>query len=282
MFRSFLLIGFIFISSLFQCQNEKTDKDKVGQTQITNPLGKTIQERFIPPKGFSRVKVVKGSFAEYLRQFPLLQEGAPVLLYNGDQKANQNIHAAVLDIDVGSRDLQQCADACMRLWAEYNYQKQDFETIHFNFTNGFYFDYPNWRKGKRISVNRNKVNWYNAGQTNTSYQSFRQYMDLVFSYAGTWSLSQELEKVQPKDIEIGDLFLQGGHPGHAIILVDMAINEKGEKLMLLAQSYMPAQNIHLLKNLQDTKINPWYRIPQDGILRTPEWTFTTDDIRKFN
>lgn len=281
MFRLFALFGFGFVLMVFQCQNKKIDKDIFRQIQTVQPEGKTVQERFIPPKGYTRIKVAKGSFPEYLRQLPLLEKNAPVLLYNGEMKADQNIHAAVLDIDVGNRDLQQCADACMRLWAEYNYRKKDFDAIHFNFTNGFYFDYPNWRQGKRIIVKENKVNWYHTGKTNTSYQGFRKYMDLVFSYAGTWSLSQDLERVKPEEIEIGNLFLQAGNPGHAIIILDMATNEKGEKCMLLAQSYMPAQSIHILKNMQELEISPWYRIPKEGVLRTPEWTFTTNDIRKF-
>jgi hypothetical protein len=40
-----------------------------------------------------------------------------VLLYNGAPKFRQDVHAAVIDIDVGTRDLQQCADATMRLRA---------------------------------------------------------------------------------------------------------------------------------------------------------------------
>ena len=44
---------------------------------------------------------------------------APVLIYTGAQKWRQDVHAAVIDIDVGRRDLQQCADAIMRLRAEW-------------------------------------------------------------------------------------------------------------------------------------------------------------------
>ena len=52
-----------------------------------------------------------------------------------------------------------------------------------------------------------------------------------------------------EDIEIGDVFIQTGNPyGHAIIIVDVAINKNKEKIFMLAQSYMPAQEIHILKN----------------------------------
>ena len=57
-------------------------------------------------------------------------------------------------------------------------------------------------------------------------------------------------KVSIENIEIGDVFIQGGFPGHAIIVVDLAENEVGEKCFLVAQSYMPAQEIHVLKNFK--------------------------------
>ena len=59
---------------------------------------------------------------------------------------------------------------------------------------------------------------------------------------------QELNRVQNIDaIEIGDIFIRGGFPGHAVLVVDMAIHPvSGQKAVLLAQSYMPAQDIHIL------------------------------------
>ncbi len=47
--------------------------------------------------------------------------GAPVLTYTGAPKWRQDVHVAVIDIDVGKRDLQQCADAIMRLRGEWLY-----------------------------------------------------------------------------------------------------------------------------------------------------------------
>ena len=60
-------------------------------------------------------------------------------------------------------------------------------------------------------------------------------------------------------MRIGDVFIIGGSPGHAVIVVDMAVNpETHEKVFLLAQSYMPAQQIQLLKNNNDPDLSPWY------------------------
>jgi hypothetical protein len=80
---------------------------------------KSLVNRFPTPKHFNRVDVEDNSFASWLRYFPLKDADAQVFLYNGELKAKQNVHEAVLDIDVGSKDLQQCADAVMRLRAEY-------------------------------------------------------------------------------------------------------------------------------------------------------------------
>jgi hypothetical protein len=97
------------------------------------------------------------------------------------------------------------------------------------------------------------------------------------------SLSKEMKPVMIEDMEIGDVFIQGGSPGHCVIVVDMAMHaQTGEKLFLLAQSYMPAQDIHILKNPQDPQISPWYSIKFGDTLITPEWTFKRTDLKRFS
>ena len=105
-------------------------------------------------------------------------------------------------------------------------------------------------------------------------------MRIVFTYANTYSLSAEMNPVSDvRAIEIGDLFIQGGFPGHAVIVVDMAKNSAGHIVFLLAQSYMPAQDIHILKS--PFSISPWYDINFGEQLETPEWTFKKTDLKRF-
>ena len=74
---------------------------------------------------------------------------------------------------------------------------------------------------------------------------------MVFAYANTVSLERQLKSVDVKDMQIGDVFMKGPLPGHCVIVVDMAENEEtGEKLFMIAQSYMPAQEIHVLKTIK--------------------------------
>lgn len=203
-------------------------------------------------------------------------------LYNGEEKAKQNVHAAVLKIDVGDKDLQQCADAVMRLWAEYLYQAGDFDKISFNFTNGFPASFAKWSSGNKITVRGNDVSWQPSTGSNNSYNSFRQYLDMVFMYAGTLSLSRQMEKISFADMQPGDVLIQGGSPGHAVMVMDIAQNAKGEKMFLLAQSYMPAQEIHVLVNPENELISPWYSTAEiRSVIHTPEWEFTVEDLKKF-
>lgn len=265
-------------------ETEKTSKNipvKQDNAEFFNTEGATIQERILPPAGFERIDAIENSFGDYLRNLPLKPHGSKVIYYDGREK-RIDVHEAVIDIDVGDRDLQQCADAVIRLRAEYLYDQGLYDKIHFNFTNGFSADYRKWMEGYRISVNGNNVSWVKRADYSRDYESFRRYLDIVFAYAGTLSLTQELQKVSIEEMEIGDVFIQGGSPGHCVIVADMIEDKQtGEKLFLLAQSYMPAQDIHILKNPRNKELSPWYSLEFGETLVTPEWTFNRDDLKRF-
>ncbi|MEZ4776679.1 MAG: DUF4846 domain-containing protein [Bacteroidia bacterium] len=234
------------------------------------------------PDGYQRLPVPAHSFGEWLRQLPLKPGRPQVMLYNGEPKHNQNAHFLVIDIDPGTRDLQQCADAVMRLKAEYHFACGEYSQIHFNFTSGDRADYMRYRDGYRPQFTGNKVYWSKSAASDGSYKNFRKYMDLVFSYAGTFSLDKELLVVEDiTQIQPGDVFIQGGFPGHAVMVVDVAENiETGKRIFLLAQSYMPAQEMHVLRNPTDKSLNPWYPVTE-GQLYTPEWTFQEGTLKRF-
>jgi len=249
--------------------------------QLTDTSGTTIATRFLPPDGYERKAQDSSSFGFYLRNLPLKKHGSAVHLYNGELKGNQNAHAAVINMSVGKRDLQQCADAVMRLRGEYLFHNNRYSDIHFHFVNGFNCGYSKWREGNRISLNGNSVFWQKSASADNSYSSFLKYMETVFNYASTLSLEKELRSVELKDVEIGDVLIRGGAPGHAVIVVDMVENVDGEKLVLLAQSYMPAQEIQVLQNPMNVTTSPWYNLEERMKIYTPEWTFEAYQLKRF-
>lgn len=243
----------------------------------------SIAYRIPVPKGYERSPVTQDSFQDWLRHLPLKPGKGTVYLYNGQPKSTQNVHVAVINIDVGTQDLQQCADAIIRLRAEYLYAQRRYPAIHFNFTNGDTASYMKWRQGYRPTIHGNRVTWQHSHSADSSYATFRRYLHTVFIYAGSASLERELLPVNDiAQMQIGDLFIHGGFPGHAVMVVDMAYQpSSGKKVFLLAQSYMPAQDMHILRNPSKCCSNPWYALDFGENLRTPEWTFQQSHLKRF-
>ena len=157
----------------------------------------------------------------------------------------------------------------MRLRAEYLWEQEKYDEIHFNFTNGHKVEYEEWMNGKRINIQGNKTWWSEKALPSNKYNDFWNYLELIFTYAGTAS--------QPIQV----MFFQGGHPGHAVVIIDKAINEQtGESIFLLAQSYMPAQEIQILLNPNNPDLSPWFKFQREEII-TPEWNFTINDLKRF-
>ncbi len=211
------------------------------------------------PEGYKRQVAVPGSFHTWLREVPLKQDKT-VYLYNGTVKPNQSAQFAVIDIPVGKKDLQQCADAVMKLRAEYLYAQKRFSDIAFMDFNEKWYRLP-------------------GAITRTSFDN---YLQLVFGWCGSASLEKQLRVVPDfGSLKAGDVLVQGGFPGHAMLVVDIATNEKGNKIYMLVQGYQPAQDIHVVINPLNDKLSPWYDLNDGEEIITPEWKFTRKQLRSW-
>lgn len=248
-----------------------------------NLSGNSIETRFLLPEGFERVALDANSFGSYLRRLPLKPHGTQVLYFDGRVKSNQDVYEAVVDLPIGKRDLHQCADAIMRLRATYLWEQERYSAIHFNFVSGFRADYSEWMQGNRIRMNGNRASWYKKTSPSNSADDLWAYLEMVFSYAGTASLCKELTPVAINNLEVGDVFIIGGSPGHAVIVLDMAEHRTThERIFMLGQSYMPAQETQVLSNRNNLENSPWYAVKEiEGTLYTPEYTFSVTDLKRF-
>jgi Domain of unknown function (4846) len=238
------------------CGSAQQEPPPVTEAKPVPELYKTIGA-IKEPVGFKRDSSTPGSFSAWLRTIPLKKDNT-VYLYNGKRKRNQYAQFAVLDISVGDKDLQQCADAVMRLRAEYLYAQKRYSAISF-------MDYG----GK----------WYNWSG-NDNRPAFDNYLQTVFGWCGSASLEKQLKPVARfNDLKAGDVFVHGGFPGHAMIVADIAVNEKGEKIFMLVQGYQPAQDIHVVINPNDNHLSPWYIINDEDEISTPGWTFYKKELR---
>ena len=268
-----ILIGFLCITMFTASIEQKT-------IQAT---GTTIETRILPPNGFSRDKSDEKSFAYYLRTLPLKPQGYKVHLFDNSVKTNQDGTIAVIDMEIGNTDLQQCADAVIRLRAEYLWKQKRYTDIHFNFTSGEQIDYVKWAEGNRFKVIGSKIKWEKKANKDYSYITFRKYLDKIFMYAGTASLTRELQSVPIANIQPGDVFIHSGNPGHAMIVLDVVSNPTTkQKAFILGQSFIPAQEIEIVKNPNDNANSPWYMVNASDLnICTPQWTFTVHELKRF-
>ena len=264
--RTLTLLIIAALTALTACNAQTNSKHMQAKTEEEKqPVANNLATRMPVPQGYKRVNVAEGSFAHFLRNLPLKPAGSDLHYYNRQVK-ERKYAGVVVDMDFGKNANEQCADAIIFLRASYLWTTRQYAKISFCFTNGFKAEYAKWAQGYRI---RNNNAWVKTQKANYGYQSFRKYLNLVFQYAGTASLSQELKPIGrcwATDIQAGDVIIKGGFPGHAEMVVDVAENDKGERIVLLAQSFMPAQEIEVFPQ--------WFSPSSNGTrLVTPAWTF---------
>jgi len=230
-----------------------------------NDSCETLAERMTVPIGYERIIDQPNAFTTYLQSLPLKSPEALVHYYNGKIKNREGVYCAVVDLEIGNRDLLQCADACMLLYGEYLFAMKQYDEIQFNF------------------VSDSKPRFFKDYTSKRNYAAFRKYMNYIFAYANTRSLHGQLKPVTDfMSMQPGDILIQTGNPyGHAVMVVDMVVDKRtGKKKYLLAQSYMPAQEIQILINPAAANGSPWYELKNETI-HTPEWIFSPDDLRRF-
>lgn len=231
----------------------------------TKPLSDVVQ----PPEGWTRVDVEEGSFAAFLRTLPIRQDRTWVKAFDGERLKSPSAH--IVNFDVGTRDLQQCADSVIRLHAEWLWEQKKPEWLKYHFTSGDLTTWQAWARGERYKVKGSKVERVMSGANDSSRKNFRRWLNTVFMYAGTQSLHRDSIKPEPKDVQIGDFYNQPGGPGHVVIVLDIAVKD-GKKMAILGQGFMPAQEFHVIK-ASNAIDGVWFELPEsaDEQLVTPSW-----------
>jgi hypothetical protein len=241
--------------------------------------------RYPSPTHFHPVSEIKSdstnprSWAYFLRHLP--QRKGDILDFRGRPVANQEKHFALINYDVGIRDLQQCADALIRIRAEWLFSQKRFGEIGFHFTSGALYRWDSYCQGIR-PVFENPGGRQRFFRTTPpkgkTHESLRSYLDIIYAYAGTVSLCKELKPTNK--LEIGTVIIYPGSPGHCCLIVDRAIRSTKDTVYKLVEGYMPAQSIYMLANPYEPDLSPWYHLSKTNI-STASFHFESFYLKKF-
>ncbi|MBS7333781.1 MAG: hypothetical protein KIG88_09330 [Weeksellaceae bacterium] len=267
---NYIILMFPFLlgsCNVYISDNDVIETQNLGTIEVSNLVNepkRTLTTKFNTPSGFTRVNPTT-PFAVYLNHISLKGQNGTVKLYDGTDKLNRNSYVGVLDLQPFTNNVQFHTNAIFRLRAEFLYHNKRYDEIDFKISNKLsYVSYSKYANG------------------DFSYAKLLEYMDKFLTATSTNSLSHITSPIKLKDITIGDVFMQkSSTKSHAVIVMDMAVNNKGEKIMLLAQSYYPGQDIQILANPSDENLSPWYKV-KEGNLLTPEWRFISSDLVRFN
>lgn len=222
----------------------------------------SIQEAFPTPEG--AVRVPTDGFGTYLGQLELAPRGTPVRDYRG--QVLHRSHRAI-DLPMVAGDLQQCADTLMRIRGDY--LRREGKPVSFHATNGQELPWARFAKGEKVVLKGNDLVWTTGGDG-----QWEGYLRSVFMWAGTDSLFR-LDSVDATElITAGDILVEPGFPGHAVVLVDVA-RRGSEVLVLVAQGFMPAQTAHVLVGPEQG----WF--VYSGGVDLPIWRFREGHRRRF-
>src|SRR5262249_20069536 len=154
------------------------------------------------------------SFGAWLRRLPLAAPGTPVRSHRGAVilPADHDNLAAVVALDVGHQDLQQCADSVIRLHAEWRWS-QGHRDQSYRAADKTPMPFARWARGERVASHGSSIAWTPpTRRPDDSHTSFRAYLDAVFGWTNTVALDRDTLPVALEDLRPGDFVVQPGSP----------------------------------------------------------------------
>jgi hypothetical protein len=238
-----------------------------------HPSYEAACSRISPPPGAKRVSVSAGSYAHWLRHLPLLPPNTPVRRYDGSEISwATQMTAAVVDLDVGTEDLQQCMDSIIRLRAEYHWSRGRPDAIRFPYAGGLHFSFDEWRRGLRPRKNAaGKQELAPSAAPSDGRKSLLKYLRFMFAMTGT-AHYPSAPRVAFEKLEAGDFFLEPSPSpqqlGHALVILDIARDTSGRTWALVGQGFTPAQDFHILRA---SSSSAWFELTPQKPVQFPSW-----------
>ena len=146
---------------------------------------------------------------------------------------------------------------------------------------GHRIEWQEWKAGFRPVFRGIVVSMFRSAQPDSSHQSYMSFLNTVYSESHTQQFYHAYLSVERREIQIGDFIIKKGTKGHAIMIVDLAQNEQGQKIALIGNGDTPACQFFLLNYRTD---NPWIPLnfDQEALTLPLRRKMTWDGLRRFS
>ena len=232
----------------------------------TAALAATVGAAYPPPTGATRTP--DDAFGAWLQALPLRPAGAPIRTHDGQPVPHDG---RPVDLPLVRGDLQQCADSALRLRAEFLRSQGRADELAFRATSGDPLPWARYRAGETPYAAGAGIRWRSADPAG---QTWDGWLTRVFMWAGTRSL-QAYETTAVDTPRSGDVLVQGGSPGHAVVVLDVA-TRGDQTLLLLGEGFMPAQDFHV----EHGPASGWWTWGPAGV-DLGHWHMPVDSLRRW-
>lgn len=232
-----------------------------------------LLQRIQIPDGFARMEVEAGSFADWLRHLPAMPADVPVIDGRGKQvrSAADSAIAAVIDLHPSNRNLLNAANMAVRLRAEYLWSAGRMGESRFTFTSGEPFDWTRFTLGERPTARGRSVTWKKEAEPGADRGTFAAFVETLMRFSSSINLERDTVPAEG-DVRPGDVFVIVGRPGHAVVILDVAVASDGRRVGLLGEGLTPPQSFHVLRGKDGS---PWFELNRENPLSTPTWSTLT-------
>lgn len=209
----------------------------------------TIIERFPPPEGFKRLTLADTTFGAWLRQRPLLPPGSPLCDFNNRirKPAEDSTLAAIVDMDIRGRRLEQCMDILMRLYSQWLVENNKTEQLRWPMPGGVFLSWSDWRQGRRPVFKRDHYELSETGPAPDN-DDLDAYLNTLYALSGTQTFYFAYRPVDRQNVRPGDFIVKKStRHGHTVLIMDVVVNKAGTRRVMVAQGDTPAVPLHVLR-----------------------------------
>jgi len=242
----------------------------------------TIGDIPLPSHEYNRLNANKDSYAHWLRNLPLEEPGSSVYDFKGNifKSGTDSSVAAVVKWNISGRRLEQCMDIVIRLYAEFLWQEHKTDNLKLPLPGGTWLYWNHWRSGYRPFFKGIQVDLRKSTHPDSTYSNYIKFLHTIFSESHTQQFYHSYHPVMRENVQIGDFIVRKGTKGHAVMIVDLAQNARGELVALIGNGDTPACQFFLLNH---TKGNPWVPLNRDeeAIPLPLRRKMTWDGLRRF-